>query len=727
MKLALIGNPNSGKTTLFNALTGASAHVGNWPGVTVEKKTGYYKKNKQDKIEIIDLPGIYSLSPYTPEEIISRNYLLNEYSDGIINIVDATNLERNLYLTTQLLELDIPVVVALNMMDIVTKEGAKIDPDKLAKILGVKVVLVSALRAENIEKLMDVATIEAKSSRKGNSILLDSDLGEMIKVLTSKINDHHSMFRAIKLIEEDEEIAVSNKEELTNILNPYKENYPENIFDNDFGGIVADARYQFISKHIKGILTKKENKLLLTKSDKIDKVLTNKVFGIPIFLGIMFVIFHLTFSEQLLFISLPNFSHAIFGEGGIASSGVILQNCMLWFTDEFVASGITNWLGETGWAASLVGSIWAAVGAVLSFVPQILLLFLFITILEDSGYMARVAFIMDRIFRKLGLTGKAFMPLLMCFGCAVPGIMAARTLEQEKERRLTIMLTPFFSCGAKVPIWQTFALVIYEVAGVNQGLTVFLVYLVGIAVAIIAAIIVNTFFLKGKASPFVMELPAYHSPTLKNTTRRLWEKLKGYVVRAGTIIAASSVIIWFLSSFGFTASGFGFVEINESLLGYIGKGLSYLFYPLGFASGEYGYFFVIAALTGLVAKEEVPATLEALVSVSGVSSITALATASFSGNVAPAMWSFMIFNLLTVPCMAAVAAASKELGGKKKLWIAILFWLAVSYVGGILFYFGVKIVPLGIVFILLVVALVVFSIIKGNKKNKDNIIRKNGV
>lgn len=709
MKFALAGNPNSGKTTLFNALTGSTAHVGNWPGVTVDKKTGVYKKSSE-RPEIIDLPGIYSLSPYTPEEIVSRNYLLDEMPDAIINIVDATNLERNLYLTTQLLELDIPVVIALNMMDVVEKNGGDVDIKALSETLGAPVTAISALKGKGIKELMEKTIAAAKTERLGYSVLSESaykGLYADIKKLYTDNNIPNSSFCSVKLLESDSE-EVKKHPDFAVIADELKKNADTGVFNGDFEGVVADARYRFIDKRLSNTIKKTIVKEGLSKSDKIDKTLTHKIWGIPIFLLIMFAVFHLTFSENFLFIGLfipeGSFDIPIIGTDAINSPGVMLFNCMDLLTST-IGDAVGGAMPEGTWYTSLVtDGLLSGVFAVLSFIPQILFLFLFLSILEDSGYMARVAFIMDRAFRKFGLSGKAFMPLLMCFGCAVPGIMATRTLENEAERRRTIMLTPFFSCGAKLPIWAAFAGVFATARGMSGDFIVFSMYLLGIVIAIVSAIILKKTAVKGETPPFIMELPAYHLPQIKNLLIHLWEKLRHYIVRAATIIAGAVIVIWFLSSFGWN---FRMVEDSgDSIIGSISKVFTWLFVPLGFGLGENGWKFVVAAFTGLIAKEMVVATMGTFSGLDGDSALdmegsaladTALGTMMLGiGGVLggvdvaiPAMFAFMAFNLLSVPCMAAVAAASGELRSRKKLWGAIGYWMLTAYtVSMLIFWIG---------------------------------------
>lgn len=735
IKVALIGNPNSGKTTLFNTLTGSTAHVGNWPGVTVEKKSGLYKKMK-DQVEIVDLPGIYSLSPYTPEEIVSRNFLLNEKPDLVINIVDATNLERNLYLTTQVMEIDVPVIVALNMIDVVTKNKDKIDIKELEAKLGLPVVSISALKGDGIASLMERAVETAKTPRKGRSVLRESSLNNLFSdvealMVKNSITDSAD-FHIAKLIEGDP----LQKELLSEIFDQVQKleaKMPLDEFEGDFSGKVADARYGYITKNFQSIVVKGSKDEGLTKSDKIDKVLTHRIWGIPIFIAIMFLVFHLTFSEDLfylgaLFIPEGSFDIPFIGTDAINSPGVILQSLMMYLTDDLIGTGLADLLsGAYPWVRGLVvGGLWSGVSTVLSFVPQIMCLFLFISILEDSGYMARVAFIMDRAFRKFGLSGKAFMPLLMCFGCAVPGIMATRTLENSKERRLTIMLTPFFSCGAKLPIWGVFAAILF--AGSQGDLVVFSMYLLGIVVSIVTAIIIKKFIYKGETSPFIMELPAYHLPQFRNVAHHLWDKFKFYLVRAATVIAGAVVVIWFLSSFNFA---FQMVEDQgDSMIGIISKGITWLFVPLGFGMGAEGWKFVVAAFTGLIAKEMVPATLgtfvgmeeDAVLEGSG-EFLRESALAALIGSISiPAAFSFMAFNLLSVPCMAAVGAAKAELSSRKHLFFTILFWLLTSYIVSLLIYWCGTYWFLGLALGVIAVGFIVFLVIYSSRQKKKALV-----
>lgn len=676
MKIALVGNPNSGKTTLFNDLTGSSAKVGNWPGVTVDKKEGKYKKASVP-MDIIDLPGIYSLSPYTLEEVIARDFIVNETPDVIINIVDATNIERNLYLTTQILETDIPVVIALNMMDLVAKNKDEIDVKALAKQLGVSVVEISALRGTNVKTLMNEVSIATQKRIplnlfKGTS--LENTYNALYDLFVSK-GFVQPAFKASKVIENDEKMMQS--EEIKSLLSVI-----EDIMkvDEDSEAVVANLRYEFIARELGNTIVKGKRSEELTTSDKIDKVLTSRILGLPIFVLIMWLIFHFTFSEDFFWTGLP-------------SLGVYLQGLtevpIEWLSGVF--EGILTNMGASEWVFGLViNGIIGGVGAVLSFIPQILVIFLFLSILEDSGYMARVAFIMDRVLRKFGLSGKAFLPLLTGFGCSVPAIMGARTLEGERERKLTMMLVPYMSCGAKAPIWALFAASVFSEYG--DWMT-FGIYMLGIVVAVISAIILKKFVFKGETSPFIMELPAYHFPRLKNLLLHLWEKLKGYVVRAGTVILAATIVLWFLANFDFTLS---MVDENgaDSILGVVANSIKFIFEPLGFASGEHGWRAVVAILTGLIAKEAVVSTMGVLYTglesdedFMGEDDASNALLATVAATFSPlAALSFMAFNLLSVPCMAAVGALRAEMNDRKLFWFTIGFWIVSAWVISFLIY-----------------------------------------
>ncbi len=725
MKFALAGNPNSGKTTLFNILTGSTAHVGNWPGVTVDKKEGYYKK-LEEKVQIVDLPGIYSLSPYTPEEVVSRNFLLEEHPDAIINIVDATNLERNLYLTTQLLEVDVPIVVALNMIDVVERNGDIIDVERLEKALGVPVVAVSALKGAGVSRLLERAYAAAKEGRKGNSVLAHSALKPLfdeVHTMFAGSNPDNAVFHAVKLLEGDE-IELAANPEIARKVEALKTKIDTGEFEGDYEGMAADARYKYITEKYSQSLKKSRPHHAETKSDRIDKVLTHRFWGIPLFLLIMLAVFHFTFSENLLLLGylIPegSFDILIIGTDAINSPGVMLFNLMNLATGslgEVIAGALET---APAWVSGLlVDGLLGGLFAVLGFIPQILVLFFFLSLLEDSGYMARVAFIMDRAFRKFGLSGKAFLPLLMCFGCAVPGIMATRTLENEKERRMTIMLTPFISCGAKMPIWATFAGIMF--AGAFAELIVFSVYLLGIVVAVLSAIILKKTALRGETPPFIMELPAYHLPQMRNTGVHLFDKLKHYIVRAATVIAGAVVVIWVLTAFNFR---FQMVEPEASMLGQISKVFTWLFIPLGFGQDANGWQFVVAAFTGLIAKEMVVATMGVFSGMDGDAVLDSGAGElqgtgignMISGITAPAAFAFMAFNLLSIPCMAAVAAAKGGLKSAKKLMGAVGFWMLTAYIVSLLIYWigtywWISLVLVGAI----AIAITIYKLVKINK------------
>ncbi|MDR1020695.1 MAG: ferrous iron transport protein B [Synergistaceae bacterium] len=686
MRFALAGNPNCGKTTLFNLLTGSTAHVGNWPGVTVDRREGVYRgapgKGGAQKIDIIDLPGIYSLSPYTPEEAVARNYILDDGPDLVINIIDSTNLERNLYLTTQIMESDIPMVVALNMTDVLRKNGGAVDTHELSRRLGVPVVNISALHSEGIGELMEAAVRAAADRRSGSSVLEGSAMGEAVHKIAHLFCERglsNPTFRAVKAIEGD--MPQTGGLSLSARIDEIKgEIGLDELFEGDFEAAVADARYSRITEGFSSVVAYTSSARGLTASDRIDSVLTHKLLGLPIFFLFMYCVFHLTFADPLIFSDL-------IAEGGIPSPGVMMQGWMgaltEWASD--AAGGALESLGASEWAKGLVvDGIFAGVGSVLSFLPQILMLFLFLSLMEDSGYMARAAFLMDRPLRRFGLSGKAFLPLLMGFGCSVPAMMGTRTLDDEKERRLTVMLMPFFSCGAKLPIWAMFGAAIFPG---NAGNAVFAVYAIGIAAAVITSVILRKTLLKGAASVFIMELPAYHLPRPLNLAIHLWEKMKGFVIRATTIIAGATVVIWFLSNFGF---GLSMVERNspESIVGILGRLAVPVFAPLGFASTPDAWKAVVAIVTGLIAKEMVVSTLgvlynpqvegDALEDEAASGALAAALVANFSPAAA---LSFMTFNLLSVPCMAAVASANGEMRSARWIWTTIAFWLITAWGG----------------------------------------------
>ena len=707
-KFALAGNPNSGKTTLFNLLTGSTAHVGNWPGVTVDKREGVYKK-LSEPVGIIDLPGIYSLSPYTPEEVISRNYILDEKPDCVINIVDATNLERNLYLTTQLMEIDVPVIVALNMIDEVEKAGDSIDAAKLESKIGLPVVKISALKNQGIEELMRRGFEVSKHPRKGTTVLEGGKLTHLIgdcKIALEGAGVDNALFHAIKLAEMDE-LEVKMHPKSAGMVEEFKKTFSDDVFGSDFEAIVADSRYKYIAHNYSSVLTKKHKseKEKLSKSDKIDRVLTHKVWGIPIFLVILFAVFHLTFSEDLLWIgaalpegwvSLPGTAfEGVFGDGGINSPGVILFNLV-----DLATSSISTAIGDAmaaggvaEWATGLVvDGIFGGLFAVISFLPQILVLFLFFSILEDTGYMARVAFILDRIFRRFGLSGRAFMPMIMGFGCSVPAMVNTRTLADENERLATIRVIPFFSCGAKLPILTAVAGGIAQITGLgNADLITYGMYVLGIAVAIAAVLIMRNTTMKGEAPPFIMELPSYRTPQFRSLVMLLWDKTKHFIKKAFTIILASTIVIWFISHFSFNWKFLADEQMNESILAGIGQLIRPLFTLIGFGSqlNDWGWVFVVAAITGLIAKENVIATFGTLAAcitsgfvadeaLEGVDSVAQMISATGIG--VPALIAFIAFNMLTIPCFAAVATAKAEMPSKKKFNYTIIFWVVTSYI-----------------------------------------------
>lgn len=719
IKFALAGNPNCGKTTLFNALTGSTAHVGNWPGVTVDKKEGVYKKCAEP-IEILDLPGIYSLSPYTPEEVIARNYILDEKPDLVINIVDATNLERNLYLTTQLMEIEVPVVVALNMMDAVEKAGDKVSAQALEDELAVPVVEISALKGKGIKELMDKAYAASKRKRDAVSVLGGSKLAGAIsevKALLYGSGVKDPLFHAIKLVESDE-LEVKAHPEAYKLVEEYKTQIKDDVFGDDFEAIVADERYKYISKHFaKAFVRKNGEAVKLSKSDKADRVLTHRIWGIPIFAVIMFLVFHLTFSEDFLYLgaagALPEnwvtlagtWGEGIFGSSdGISSPGVILFNLLDTITAS-ISDAIAGAMESTtsAWAQGLVvDGIFGGLFAVLSFLPQILVLFMFFSILEDSGYMARVAFILDRIFRRFGLSGRAFMPMIMGFGCSIPAMINTRTLADDKERMATIRVIPFFSCGAKLPILVAIAGGIVQFFGVgNSDAITYGMYILGIAVAIIAVIVMRNTTMRGDTPPFIMELPAYHAPQAKALGIHLWDKTKHFVKKAFTIILASTILIWFLLHFSWNWSYLPDEEMGSSILAGIGQLIQPLFTPLGFGSqlGAYGWVFVVAAVMGLIAKENVIAGFGTMAAVimaatggaydaeADAEGITAAAIMiEQTGITIPALISFIAFNMTTIPCFAAVATAKAELGSKKNFRNTLIFWLITSYIVGTVVY-----------------------------------------
>lgn len=671
LNIALAGNPNCGKTTLFNEITGSKQHVGNWPGVTVEKKEGKYKRNKD--INIVDLPGIYSLSPYSAEEIVARNYIVEERPDVLINIIDATNIERNMYLTLQILETEIPTIVALNMMDEVENSGTKIDIDKISKHLGVKVVPIVARSGKNVDLLME--EVKKVSNGKNKDLKVYSkDVEDFLEEILRHINDNESRminprWRSIKLLEEDsiesEKLSEETKKKIESILNRANEK-----LNGDAEGEIADQRYKFISTVVGKSVKKKEKvdgERVETTSDKIDKILTNRIVAIPAFLVIMYGLFSITFGE---------------GPLGI---GVWLQTLVCDFWDgpltETILTSLQN-MGASEWALSLVGDgILAGLGGVVSFLPQILVLFLLMSVLEDSGYMARVAFVMDKIFRKFGLSGKSFIPLLMGFGCSVPALMASRTLENEKDRKITMMITPFMSCGAKLPIYLMFAATLF--ADSNQTLIVYSIYMLGLVVAVLCALILSKFVIKGEASNFIMELPQYRIPTLRSVFIHGFEKVKGFAIKAGTVILASTILIWLLSNFNFS----GMCEMEDSILASIGRSIQWIFAPIGFGNWKAS----VGVVTGWIAKENIVSTFGVLFGASDAITEAAMEGSAAIPGVAAAFtkaaaFSYMAFNLLCMPCFAAVGAIKKEMGSWKDTIMTVGFQMLVAWIVAFLVY-----------------------------------------
>ena len=753
LKFALAGNPNSGKTTLFNALTGSTAHVGNWPGVTVDKREGTYKKGEEN-IAIVDLPGIYSLSPYTPEEVVTRNFILDENPDCIINIVDATNLERNLYLTTQLMELEAPMVIALNMADVLDAQGDHIDVKTLEKRVGLPIVEISALKEMNVDLLMKRALETAKNKRESSSVLKESVLASAISnaEIALKLKEVPApLFHAIKLVEKDE-IEVKNHPAEARAVEAFiKENLTGKAgYDGDAEATIADARYKYITAHFSSTLTRarKQSYDHLSKSDKADKVLTHKWAGIPIFLVIMFAVFHCTFSEDFLFLGslIPSFGEwcavegdalkTIFFAGGLNSPGVILFNAMDWLTStigEGLALGVEGLTQNPAIVGLVCDGVWGGIASVLSFLPQILVLFLFFSILEDSGYMARVAFMLDRIFRRFGVTGRAFMPMIMGFGCSVPAMINTRTMADEQEREATVRVIPFFSCGAKMPILLAISGGIVEAFGVgNADIITYSMYLLGIVTALISLLVMRNTTMRGEASPFIMELPIYHMPGFKSLMLHLWDKAKHFIQKAFTIILVSCIVIWFLSNFTWDWSYVGEEGMDTSILASVGKLIQPIFTPLGFGGqlNSNGWVFAVAAITGLIAKEDVIATfgtLAACIAASfagateeGIYEVTVMIQETGIG--VPALIAFIAFNMLTIPCFAAVAAAKGEIGKGKFKW-TLLFWIVTSYlVSSIVYTVGEFVWPIAIWLALAVVAFI--GIVWYNKKADQKALYK---
>ncbi len=670
IKIALAGNPNCGKTTMFNALTGANQYVGNWPGVTVEKKEGKLRgKRKNDNIIVTDLPGIYSLSPYTLEEVVSRDYLLKENPDVIINLVDATNIERNLYLSTQLIETGIPVVIALNMADLLAKRGIKIDVQRLSMLLNCPIIETSALKQSGLDALIDEAVRVANKEsvdlpREIFSKKMEKAIEEVKGVLPEAVTEDKKRWYAVKFLENDSKVVESMALSAAgkDCVAKQREDLEKDC-DSDMESIVTDERYQFIQK-IVGTTVKKGHEKL-TASDKIDQIVTNRILGIPIFIIVMFVVYYIS----------------------VTTIGTIVTD---WTNDTFVGAiqeAVGGFLGSIGTSDAIqslvVDGIIGGVGAVLGFVPQMAILFLFLSLLEDCGYMVRIAFVMDRVFRHFGLSGKSFIPLLISSGCGIPGIMASRTIEQDNDRRLTIMTATFIPCGAKLPVialmggvMTSYATGSYEVGGLMAPV----MYFLGIVAVLVSAIILKkTKPFSGKPAPFVMELPQYHIPSARTVLLHVWERLKGFIIKAGTILFLACVVMWFLSGFGFTESGFGLVEDSaDSLLAVIGGFIAPIFIPLGF--GEWQP--VAASLSGFTAKEAIVSTMGVLANVAGDTedAVTVAQAVQVWFPSSLAAFTFLLFNLLDSPCLAAVATMAQQMQSRKWFWFAILFQNVFAYV-----------------------------------------------
>ncbi len=717
IRIALAGNPNSGKTTLFNALTGSNQYVGNWPGVTVEKKEGKLKKNSD--VTITDLPGIYSLSPYTIEEVVARDYLIDEKPDAIINIVDGTNLERNLYLTTQIVELGIPVVVAVNMMDVVKKNGDVIDINELSRQIACPVVEISALKGTGIDKAVETA-IEAAKGKPGVpqhsfSGAVEHALAHIEERLLHDMPSEQQRWYAVKLFESDEKVIEKLKisaDDLAHIKEDIEA--AENELDDDAESIITNERYVYISSVIKSCY-KKANKGKLSTSDKIDKIVTNRFLGLPIFAAVMFLVYYIAMQTI----------------GAFATDWV---NDVLF--GEWVPNGVSALLESRvpEWLFGLINDgIVAGIGAVLGFVPQILVLFVMLAFLEGCGYMARVAFVMDRIFRHFGLSGKSFIPMLIGTGCGVPGVMASRTIENERDRRMTIMTTTFVPCSAKLPIIGLIAGALFG----ESGLVATSAYFIGVAAIIVSGIMLKkTKRFAGDPAPFVMELPAYHLPTVGTVLRSTWERGWSFIKKAGTVILLSTIVIWFFLSFGFE-NGFGMVEdVDNSLMAKIGNVFAWLFIPLGFGSWKTA----VAAVTGLIAKENVVSTFGQLYHYGGElaengdeiwSALAADFNAMSGGHGALAGYSYLIFNLLCAPCFAAIGAIKREMNNAKWTWFAIGYQCGFAYlISLIVFQFGCLFTGdftshiIGIIAAVAAFAGLCYMLVRKNKYNENHLLVK---
>ena len=684
IRIALAGNPNCGKTTMFNALTGANQYVGNWPGVTVEKKEGKLKSKKvKEEVVVTDLPGIYSLSPYTLEEVVSRDYLLKENPDVIVDLVDATNIERNLYLTTQLIETGVPVVIALNMADLLEKRGIKIDVARLSMLLDCPIVETSALKGEGLDKLIDEAIKTAKKKEADlPKEIFNKDLEDAVsaaaEVLPSSIDANKKRWYAVKFLEKDSKVAESVK--LTDSAAKKIEELRaglEKSHDDDMESIVTDERYKFIQKIVGTTVKKGKDKL--TTSDKIDKIVTNRILGIPIFIAVMFVVYYISVTTIGTIVT-DWTNDTLFAEWIVPGARTLLENihCAGWLTG-LVVDGIIS-----------------GVGAVLGFVPQMLVLFIFLAFLESCGYMSRIAFIMDRIFRKFGLSGKSFIPMLIGSGCGVPGVMASRTIENDRDRKMTIMTTTFVPCGAKLPIIALIAGAFFH----NSGWVAWSAYFVGVAAIICSGIILKkTKMFAGEPAPFVMELPAYHWPTVGNVLRSMWERGWSFIKKAGTIILLSTIVLWFLMNFGWSNGTFGMLDFDglegaaleaaqaECVLAKIGSAIAWIFAPLGWTRAGNGWKMAVAAVSGLIAKENVVATFGQLFGFAEVAEDGSEIWKSLSLVMTPvAAYGFLVFNLLCAPCFAAMGAIKREMNNVKWFWFAIGYQCILAYIVSLCIY-----------------------------------------
>ena len=719
--IALAGNPNCGKTTMFNALTGANQYVGNWPGVTVEKKEGKLKNQKD--VTVTDLPGIYSLSPYTLEEVVSRDYLLKEKPDVIIDLVDATNIERNLYLATQLLEIGIPVVIALNMVDLLKKNNIHINVKGLSSALGCPIVETSALKGTGLKEVVDEAIKCANQHRVPSKQMqfpkeVEKAVNEIETLVPANISDENKRWYAVKLLERDEKVreglnlpvsAQSRIEEIASNL--------EKAEDDDTESIVTDGRYQYIQKVVSANVKRSGNKM--TVSDKIDRIVTNRVLGLPIFILTMFIVYYVS----------------------VTTVGTMVTD---WTNDSFVGtiqSVVSDGLGNAGvadWLVSLVSDgIIGGLGAVLGFVPQMAILFLFLSILEDCGYMVRIAFVMDRVFRHFGLSGKSFIPLLISSGCGIPGIMASKTIEADNDRRLTIMTATFIPCGAKLPVIALMGGIMTAYATgdyVAAGFITPLMYFIGVVAVLVSAIILKkTKPFSGKPAPFVMELPQYHIPSVKTVLLHVWERLKGFIIKAGTILFLATVIMWILSSIGNTGSGIGFVEdSNDSIMAILGGILAPIFAPLGFGKWQP----VAASISGFSAKESIVSTMGVLANVAGDDAEdTMIVGAAIKAwfPTAVAAFSFLLFNLLDSPCLAAISTMAHEMQSRKWFWFAILFQNIFAYVVTLCVYqiglvvTGAGSFGIGTIVALILAAILLFLLFRPDPYKNQNDVTKRSV